>query len=326
MTWSSRPVRLVALAAAALLLSACGGSGERTDEDGVTTIVVGAAPVVDLAPLWHAQESGLFEEQGLKVETRVISGGAEAIPAMLAGDVDMIFTGYTPVLLARQRGLDVGIVMGSNNNDVAEDQPYGLWTSPDSGVRTVADLEGATIGVNTLGSVAHLFVVAAFDDIGLGPDDYELLEVPFPDVPAAIDQGRVDAAWVAEPGRARVIEEIGGRFVGSEDDPTRMTDVEDLQDVPLVGYAARGDEDPEVVEAFRAAMTRAMDEVNADQSIALDLAADNAEIPDELLGSVAVSVFEPVELDALERFEALMVRHGLMDEPSDDLVGLFLAP
>lgn len=329
MNWTSMKKRVAATATATLLLgtaAAC-GSDDAVGADGLREITVGIVPTVDLAPLMYAVEEGLFEDEGLKVKTRVTSGGAEAIPALLAGDLDVVFTAYTPVLQARQRGLDVTVVSGSHFNTAAEETPSGLWTQKDSDIQTLADLEGKTIAVNTLGSVAHLLVKASMSEIGLEQgDDYQILEVPFPEVPAALDQERVDAAWVAEPSRAKVIKDLEGRFVGSEEDPKRVTTVEELQDMPMAGYAARGDEDAEIMKGFHDAMAIAQEKINEDPSIALDLAQDYTEIPAELLDTVAVSTFSAVETSDLERLEGLMVEYGLLDEASDSLDGAVYTP
>lgn len=327
MNWTTLKKSVAAAAATTLMLgtAAC-GSDDEVGADGLREITVGIVPTVDLAPLMYAIDAGLFEDEGLKVETRVTSGGAEAIPALLAGDLDVVFTAYTPVLQARQRGLDVQVVSGSHFNTAAEDTPSGLWTQKDSGISTLADLEGKTVAVNTLGSVAHLLVVASMSEIGLEPGDYEILEVPFPEVPAALDQERVDAAWVAEPARATVIKKLEGRFVGSADDPKRVTTVEELQDMPMAGYASRGDEDESVKQGFHDAMALAQEKINADQSIALDLAQDYTEIPAELLDTVAVSTFSPVQTSDLERLQGLMVQYGLLDEANESLDGAVYTP
>lgn len=325
-----RLTRPISAAAAAILLlgtAACGGSNEpRVGEDGLRTITVGAAPVVDLAPLVHAQETGLFEEQGLVVETKPIAGGAEAVPSLVAGDVDVIFTGYSPVLQARQRGLDVVLISGSLAQSGRVDDPYALWTGADSDVKTLGDLKGKTIAVNTLGSLAHLMVVASMDEIGIDPDEYDLLEVPFSEVPAALDEGRVDAGWSAEPFRASILK-AGGGFVGSTEDPDRMTVAPELQEVAQIGYATRGDEDEAMMEGFRVAMKTAMEQVNEDPQIAIDLALDFAQLPEELADEVAVSTFYPdLTVEDVEKYEDLMVEYGLMDGRTEDIEDVLYVP
>lgn len=324
----SRTTRLIAAAAAAALVlttAACGGD-DAEGADGMRKITVGIVPTVDLAPFRYAIDEGLFEEQGLDVETRVTAGGAESIPALLAGDVDFIYTSYIPVLLAKQKGLPVMIATGSHTNTAGQDSPSGLWTRPDSGIETLADLEGKTISVNSLGSSAELMVVAAMEEIGLDRDDYEMLEVPFPEVAAALDQGNIDAGWVAEPGRATVLGELGGRFVGSAEDPTVMTTAAELQDMPMAGYGTRADEDPEVVEGFYTAMSEALEVVGEDPEIARDLAKKHLEIDDALVPQLAVSDFGPVAQEDLQRLADLMLEYGLVDEPIGDLDGLVYQP
>lgn len=323
----SRPVGLIAATVLLLGTAACGGSSEPdVDEDGLRTITVGAAPVVDLAPLVHAQETGLFEEQGLIVKTEPIAGGAEAIPSLMAGDVDVLFTGYTPVLQARQRGLDVVLISGSLAQSGNYDDPYSLWTGADSDVEVLDDLKGKTIAVNTLGSLAHLMVVASMDEIGIEADEYDLLEVPFSEVPAALDEGRVDAGWSAEPFRAALIK-ADGTFVGSAEDPERMTVAPELQEVAQIGYATRGDEDRDMMEGFRVAMKTAMEQLNEDPQIAIDLALDFAQLPEELADEVAVSTFYPdLTIEDVQKYEDLMVDYGLMDERTENIEDVLYAP
>ncbi|WP_116951812.1 ABC transporter substrate-binding protein [Jiangella endophytica] len=315
-----------AAAATALLLTSACGSGDDGGDGGLTQVTVGILPTVDLAPLQYAIDEGLFEEHGLEVTTRVTSGGAEAIPALMAGDVDFIFTSYIPVLLARQADLDVVIASGSHSNTPGEASPSGVWVSGDSPAQSLADLEGATIAVNSLGSVAELLVVAAMDSIGVGRDDFDLLEIPFPDVPAALDQGRVDATWVAEPSRSTIIKNLSARFVGSPDDPAVLSAAAELQDVPMAGYAARGSEDAGLLEAFHSAMDEALGVLADDPGIARELAPEYTEIDAELLPDLAVSTFGPVEAADLERLQDLMVTYGLLDEPLEDIDEIVYQP
>lgn len=326
MTWSMTKKLAAAAAATTLLLgtAACGGDAEGSD--GLTEVTVGILPTVDLAPFMYAVDEGLFEEQGLDVTTRVVSGGAESIPALMAGDLDFIYTAYMPVLLGRQADLDIVIASGSHTNTASEDTPSGIWVAPDSDVQTMADLEGKTIAVNSLGSVAELLVVASLAELGLERGDYDLIEVPFPDVPAALDQGRVDAAWVAEPGRATIIENLDARFVGSEEDPSVISTSEVFQEFPMAGYGARGNEDPETLAAFRTAMDEALEIVAADPDIAREKATDYTEIPEELLANVAVSTFGQTSTEEMERLQDLMIEHGFLDGPVDGLDELVYQP
>ncbi|MET0930820.1 MAG: ABC transporter substrate-binding protein [Aeromicrobium sp.] len=327
MTWS-RTKKIAAFVAATTMMlgtAAC-GSGDEKSADGLTEITVGILPTVDLAPFMYAIDEGLFEKRGLDVKTRVTSGGAEAIPALLAGDVDFIYTAYMPVLLGRQAGLDLTIASGSHTNTASKDSPSGIWVKPDSDIQTMADLKGKTVAVNSLGSVAELLVVASLDELGLERGDYDLVEIPFPDVPAALDQGRVDAAWVAEPGRATIIENLDARFVGSAEDPSVISTSDTFKDFPMAGYATRGNEDPKTLKAFHEAMAESLKILAADNDIARELAPDYTEIPEALLPTVAVSTFGQTSTAQMERLQDLMIEHGFLDGPIDDIDKLVYTP
>lgn len=336
---TSTTKKLAATTAALTLVlgaAACGSSGSDTasgdsgndsaDGNEVREVTVGILPTVDLAPLMYAINEGLFEEHGLKVETRVTSGGSEAIPALQSGDVDFIFTSYIPVLMARQSGMDVIIASGSHSNTPGADAPSGVWTTGDSGIETMADLQGKTISVNALGSVAELLVVATMEELGFSSSDYSLLEIPFPEVPGALDQGRVDAAWVAEPSRTLIIKDLNGQFVGSAEDPQLMSVSETLKDFPIAGYGARGDEDPETLEAFHMAMSEAIDAVAAAPDIAREQAPEYTSIPEELLPELAVSTFGQVTGEDIERLQDLMVAQGMLDGPLDNVQDIVYTP
>ncbi len=95
-----------ALAAAALTFSAMGvaaqdGAPEKSD------LTVGTLPIVDVAAVHIAIDQGLFEEEGLNVTTEVMQGGAAAIPALVAGDLDIAFGAWPSFLNANQQGLEL---------------------------------------------------------------------------------------------------------------------------------------------------------------------------------------------------------------------------
>src|SRR5262249_51553407 len=59
------------------------------------------------APLWVAQDAGLFRKHGLDVELVFIEGGTTAVQAAVAGEVPIITTGSQAVVNARLEGADI---------------------------------------------------------------------------------------------------------------------------------------------------------------------------------------------------------------------------
>jgi ABC-type taurine transport system substrate-binding protein len=65
--------------------------------------------------------------------------------------------------------------------------------SKSSTIKDVKDLEGKTIGINALRGVAEVMIKNSLEKQGVDPDSIKLLEIPFPDIPAALGQKHVDA-------------------------------------------------------------------------------------------------------------------------------------
>src|SRR4051812_35633970 len=115
----SKPTRRVILSsvlAVALAASgtACSSSSDKKDSSGSgsglekTEINVGAMPVTDDAPLQIAVQQGLFKAEGLNVKLQTIAGGADAIPKLKGGSLDISFGNFVSFLGAKSKGaLDV---------------------------------------------------------------------------------------------------------------------------------------------------------------------------------------------------------------------------
>ena len=74
-----------------------------------------------------------------------------------------------------------------------------IIVAKDSDIRAPKDLEGKTLAVNTLKNVAEVTARASLEKQGVDTSKIELTEVDFPDMTAAVEQGRVDAAFAIEP-------------------------------------------------------------------------------------------------------------------------------
>src|SRR5438067_1012334 len=74
----------------------------------------------------------------------------------------------------------------------------------DSGeLRAPADLRGRRVAMNTRGASPEYLLTKVLDGAGLTLDDVDLVTIPFPDMPAALANGSVDAAIPAEPAATR---------------------------------------------------------------------------------------------------------------------------
>src|SRR6478752_2905985 len=198
------------LAAAALALAGCTDSAADpttapTDDAAageVTKVRVAALPIAETGALWGAIEAGIFEDHGLEIEVVPAQGGANAIPALLSGDIQFAIGQPFGPIRADQQNLGVTII-GDYANSLAEGTDVNAVVAlAGSGITRPADLAGKKVSVNTVGAAGDLTIRKAVQDDGGDPSAIEFVEVAFPDVPAQLEAGTMDAAWAPDPFRA----------------------------------------------------------------------------------------------------------------------------
>ena len=74
------------------------------------------------------------------------------------------------------------------------------------------DLAGKKIAVNTQKNIGDTTVRESVRKDGGDPSNIKFVEMPFANMPAALEKGDIDAAWVVEPSLA-VAKDMGARVV-----------------------------------------------------------------------------------------------------------------
>ena len=212
----ARRLSLVVAAASALLFTAaCGGGGTTSEETSaapgaeetageagadLTPLTVGVIPIVDTAAIWLGVDEGIFEKYGLDVPLDVAQGGAAIAPAVVSGDYQFGFSNVVSLLIASSKGLPLQIVAPGNFSTGDTSADIGaVVAKPDSGIASPADLAGKTVAVNTLNNIGDVTVKEVVEKAGGDPESIQFVEMGFPEMPAAVAGGQVDAAWILEP-------------------------------------------------------------------------------------------------------------------------------
>jgi len=121
-----------------------------------------AADSAVYAPMFIAIEKGYFADEGLAIEI-VKAGGGVATPALMAGELQYS-TSAASALSAMLIGAPLKIIYTN-----ADRTDYELWsTTPE--VRTLADVVGKTIGVQSRGDTMEIAVRMALQQEGIDPD------------------------------------------------------------------------------------------------------------------------------------------------------------
>lgn len=211
------PALLAGLAVTAM--SACGGASSEQPAPAAPgepdRVKAGVIAIVDVAPIYLGKEKGFFSKRDIDLTLETSQGGAAIVPAVLSGQYQFGFSNVTSLILARSRGLPVKMVSNGVASTGESGKDFGgVVVRSDSPIRGPADLAGKTVSVNTLKNIGDTTVRASVRKAGGDPAAVNFAELAFPDAPAALQAGRVDAIWVVEPFLSAAVA-AGGRIVAS---------------------------------------------------------------------------------------------------------------
>jgi NitT/TauT family transport system substrate-binding protein len=193
--------------------------------------VVGALPVIDTAGLQVAIQQGFFKQAGLNVTVKPVTQSTAAIPDLLHGSIDVIGGGNYVSFLEAQANGTFPVEFLAPAIDCTADT-YGVVAMPSSGITKPADLAGKTIAVNLTQNIQTLTTSAVLAADGVSASSLHYVQVPFPDMGAALAASRVDAISAVEPFLAAALA-AGGKLVTS-------TCTGPAADFPLSGYVTTG--------------------------------------------------------------------------------------
>jgi NitT/TauT family transport system substrate-binding protein len=313
-----RAAALLAVLACAVGVAACGddddGNGGGGGQAETTTLRVGVIPIADVAPLYLGMKKGFFEEQGLRIRPQLAEGGAAITPAVVSGDFQIGFSNTISLLIAASQDLPVEIIsQGVLAGKTEEDAWADLLVLKDGPIKEPKDLEGKTIAVNTLKNICEVTIKASLEKEGVAVDTLKFSEVPFPDMNAALEAGRVDGACVVEPfvsqGKAGAARGIDPFYVRTAPDLTVATYFTSTQ------YAQ---ENGDVVDGFVEAMNRSLTYAQSNPDEVRDVLLEYTEIPPEAAEQIKLPVWRPdLNEPTIELLSELSLKYGLIEEQPD---------
>lgn len=169
------------------------------------TLRIGEGPFITGGGFLVADAKGYFKKLGLDIETKSFIDGSQAVPALIAGDLDISFmTANASLFNSVARGAPLVVFLDRGNNKVG--RAYTVINvskeMADAGVTKLADLgklKGKRIGVSGTGSINQYVMSLALQEAGLDPrkDVTWITNVPQPDLMKMLGQSQVDATDLA---------------------------------------------------------------------------------------------------------------------------------
>ncbi|HEV3292635.1 MAG TPA: ABC transporter substrate-binding protein [Streptosporangiaceae bacterium] len=200
----ARALLVTATALALALVAGCSSGGGAAASSGggaaaleKPTLNVAVVPALDSAGFFVALYQGLFKAQGLNVHFIPVTSSETAIADQVAGKYDITAGNYVSYIQAQQRGsanLDIfaeGSVMEPGNQ--------GIYTMPNSPIKTLAELKNQTIAINAPKNILYLLAASVLAEHGIAPGLVKFADVPFTDMVPEMQSGAVSAAVMPEP-------------------------------------------------------------------------------------------------------------------------------
>lgn len=324
--------RIAALLLALVVLAACGGQAAAPAPtaapapEAPAATAAPAAPSGDLvtlrtgyirqniiyAPLYVAIERGYFAEEGINIELTPIQSGNEAVVQLAAGNFDVSLGGAGAGLFnAAQRGVKFTIMAPLHSERPPVASPLVVSSKRAGEFTSIADLKGKKVAVNGRGVGTEYWLYQALAKGGLTMNDIEFVAMPFPEMPAALENGSLDAAILTEP-----------LTTISKDKGLVTVLADDFIDGFTATYVYMGDAlltgQPEVARGFMKAYLRATRDLQGEYMTdeVATIIEKYSTVPADVLKRIAAPQYNPNGTVPVENLEALQVyfkERGLLE-------------
>jgi len=309
-----------------LLLAGCSlpGSGSGASEQAPpgSSITVASVRGVGSAPLYVAQQQGLFQQAGLTVHIRPYPTARAEVDALRNGQANVAVGDYASFFYAQKTDAKAPMVVLADGYD-AGPSIMEVLVRADSPIASPQDLQFKTIGTAEpqvipykLATPYSLETVAAssvLENDGIQPDQVTWRPMPMDRLIGALRSGAVDAILVTEPEIYQAQSQIGARSVLDACSGQTVN-------LPLQGYfapASYANQHRDALAAFRAALMRA--QASANEPAPLDKALTRYEgMSRETASLITVGVYPTsLQVTSLQRVADLMSFYGALPDPLD---------
>jgi NitT/TauT family transport system substrate-binding protein len=301
-----------------LFAAACGGSddggGSSSAGGEPDAVTVGVIPIVDVAPIYLGDEQGFFEDQGIDLTLETAQGGAAIVPGVVSGQYQFGFSNVTSLLLATSKGLPLQVVANGVASTGKQGADFGaVVAKAGSGITDAAGLAGKRVAVNTLNNIGTTTINESIRKAGGDPSGVTYVELPFPDMPAALDAGNVDAIWVVEP-FLTIATKAGATFIASNY-------VDAAPDLTVATYFTSkqiAGENADLLTRFTTAVEQSLEYASQHEDETRAVLSNYTEIDQAVVGAMTLPAW-PTEINraSIEQLGQLAVDDGLLPEQPD---------
>jgi NitT/TauT family transport system substrate-binding protein len=197
------------------------------------------------------------------VELSYFGSPADMANAIVSRSIDLGYTGATIAAIARSKGQPIVIVATSAGKGTA------IIVGAKTDIRKLEDLRGKTVG-QVVGGIQDVQLREELRLVGMTMKDVNPIAIAFSDLPAALQNGSIDAFCGGEPASTKTIEDGYGRLLKYPyDTPVGTINAGILARETLV------QENPDLLKAFVGAHREAVTRLRGNPDEAAELAFKN---------------------------------------------------
>jgi NitT/TauT family transport system substrate-binding protein len=269
---------LLVLLALILLPTGCGTP--RNNRNEIPTLKVALLPIVDSLPMYVAQQDGLFEKNGIKVEFIPVASAPERDQLLVSKQADGMINEAISTFFFNRLDTQIQIVRYALR-PTEKAGHFFILASAKSGFTSPEQLKLVAIGVSQ-GTIIEYVTFRLLEQAGLRESDIKTIAVPrMPDRLALLNSGELSAAVLPDPLAALAIQQ-GAKVI--------MDDSE----YPQYGFSVISfrkeviDKNPQAIKAFLASIEEATTLINANPEKYFNILSEQKLVPDPLLESYSL--------------------------------------
>jgi NitT/TauT family transport system substrate-binding protein len=330
-TLTVRTCAIAATIGSALVVAACGETASDTSspsaaadgsKSGTTKIKYGYLPVDNQAAVRLGDRRGIFAKHGITLTfAPVAPTGAAAISQLLSGQIDAAGAAVTSVIAAVSQRVPVRAVSSyTDNYEKGGKTQNALIVRADSGIGSFKDLEGKTVGVNSLKGTWEVGLKEAIARDGGDPSKVKIVAIPFNTHVATLKRGTADAVAAIEPFLSELLaagyKSLGSTDAAALDDPVGSSGAVYMSKKFI-------DEHPDVVERWNAALAEASEYANSHPEETRAIIAEETGAPIAAVKRRPLPAYNgQLDRRVIETWGELLVKYDIIDSapPIEEVV------
>jgi NitT/TauT family transport system substrate-binding protein len=279
------------------------------------TVKIGYLRITTSLATFVAQDKGLFEQEGLKVELIPFDSGTAITDALIAGRIDVIGSNaITGFWFAAQSAADRFKIFLTYGTPSLANPTFVAIVKKDSPLKSLKDLKGKKVG--TYPGASSIALAKAIIRTQMDPTAATYTELPPPNLISALAAGQIDVFFAPEPMGMMARAQGVGRDLVKE--PLGLLGIKEGFAGAAYGFSTQFlKENPERAKKIKAAYYKAADLITKDKDALRPLLAKYIGVTEQVAMNVPLQYWikiEKLNKQSTQKYFDLLYKEGAYKE------------